>query len=126
MGTYGRVRQATDDNIILPVPFACYIMLQTQLEYVTLIAENRPFLRLYVDACLVWEFRGKRLHGLLRFVVLAGLTSAMEGQRHAFNQPSEEESMTVRPGDLGGCVLELFPTKEQWFTQWNHPVHTTK
>jgi hypothetical protein len=56
------------------------------------------------------------LHRLLRFVVLAYLMSTMEGQRHAFNKPSEEESMTVRSGDLGGCVLELFPTKEQWFT----------
>jgi hypothetical protein len=76
-----------------------------------------PFLlRLYVEACLVWEYRGKLLHMLLRFVVLAHLTSTMEGQRHAFNHPSEEESMAVKSGDLGCCVLELFPTKEQWFT----------
>jgi hypothetical protein len=74
------------------------------------------FLLLCVDACLVWEYHGKLLHRLLRFVVLAHLTSTMEEQRHAFNQPLEEESMEVRSGDLGGCVLELFPTKEQWFT----------
>lgn len=82
----------------------------------TVVTRTALFLRLYVDACLVWEYRGKLLHRLLRFVVLAHLMSTMEGQRHAFNRPLEEESMAVRSGDLGGCILELFPTKEQWFT----------
>jgi hypothetical protein len=60
---YGKARQATDENVIRRMRFACWITeaTSTHSEYVTLIAfplqqllrENASMLRLYVLACLV-------------------------------------------------------------------------
>ena len=65
MEKYGRARQATDDNIIRRMRFACWITKATDIhsEYATLIAfarqqwlgERASMLRLYVHclSCLI-------------------------------------------------------------------------